>query len=306
MQCPLLQVIVVAWGAGVESSTAMRDVSAYPACVTDEDCLDVSEQKQEDFKCFQYMCYPWNSREEHQREGAFRTCKRRSDCQHLLQEEGGEGDDGDCYRHPNRRTVHTGICLDMREIVPCFDHASCEPPLKCTNGVCGDGEYFKALRDMECQDDDLCQDLLLGSQCCFDVQRGVESWARGGAEDEWGKTCCDNKFSPVTRPRDNLTRKEIAKLSKKIHTFYSPWGLDQIICEGLDYHMMVKLSSCQEFTTTTTPVPTTTTSTTTTPSRRTTTKTVINKSRHQVTADSPMPAVLSLCLHFVVLGFTWL
>ena len=58
----------------------------------------------------------------------------------------------------------------------------------------------------------LNQDLLLGSQCCFDIQRGVDSWAMPGAEEEWGKTCCDNEFSPVNRPRDNLTRQEIVKV----------------------------------------------------------------------------------------------
>ena len=44
-----------------------------------------------------------------------------------------------------------------REIVPCFDHASCDTDLKCTNGVCGDMEYLKALGDMQCEDDDLCE-----------------------------------------------------------------------------------------------------------------------------------------------------
>ena len=44
-----------------------------------------------------------------------------------------------------------------REIVPCFDHESCDSTLACTNGVCGDKEYFKALGDMQCEDDDLCE-----------------------------------------------------------------------------------------------------------------------------------------------------
>ena len=117
MQClVLLQVLCLCgWVCCAQleagTGTAMRDVSEYPACVTDEDCLTVSEERQEDYKCFQYMCYPWKRGK---RDGAFRTCKRRSDCQHLLLEEGGNEEDGDCYRHPNRRTVHTGICLDKR------------------------------------------------------------------------------------------------------------------------------------------------------------------------------------------------
>merc|ERR1712106_861895 len=250
MQSTLLQVVcagVWAWHAGVEAG--MRDVSRYPACVVDE--------------------------------GAFRTCKKRSDCEKLLQDEGGDGGNGDCYRHPDRRTVHTGICLDRREIVPCFDHASCATDLKCTNGVCGDSEYFKALGDMQCEDDDLCEDLLLGSQCCFDIHGGVASWSNAGAGAEWGKTCCDNEHSPVKRPRQGLTRQEMAKLDKKIMTFYTPWGLDQIICEGLDYQIMLKLSSCQEFTTSTS---TTTSSSTTTVATRTTR--TVKKSKQQETSNS--------------------
>ena len=56
------------------------------------------------------------------------------------------------------------------------------------------------------------QDLLLGSQCCFDIHGGVESWARGGAEVEWGKACCDNEYSPVKRPRQDLTKREMTKV----------------------------------------------------------------------------------------------
>ena len=31
----------------------LRNISAFPVCIADNDCQD-------DFKCFQYMCYPWN------------------------------------------------------------------------------------------------------------------------------------------------------------------------------------------------------------------------------------------------------
>ena len=113
----------------VATSDQMRDLDRYPACVVDQDCEVVTEQRKEEYKCFQYMCYPWNS-DKHR--GAFRTCKKRSDCAGLLprvgggeegiggedgDEEGGNsGDvvDGECYRHPDRRTVHTGICLNTR------------------------------------------------------------------------------------------------------------------------------------------------------------------------------------------------
>ena len=52
------------------------------------------------------------------------------------------------------------------------------------------------------------QDLLLGSQCCFDIHGGLSG--RAGAE--WGKTCCDNEDYPVARPRYNLTRHQLDKV----------------------------------------------------------------------------------------------
>lgn len=66
----------------------MRDLVRYPVCVVDQDCMVVTEQRKEEYKCFQYMCYPWKSQ---QNKGAFRTCKKRSDCTKLLVGEGGDG-----------------------------------------------------------------------------------------------------------------------------------------------------------------------------------------------------------------------
>ena len=39
----------------------------------------------------------------------------------------------------------------------CFDHDSFSGGLKCTNGVCGDVNYFNAFSSMQCEEDDLCQ-----------------------------------------------------------------------------------------------------------------------------------------------------
>ena len=81
------------------------------------------------YRCFQYMCYPWSKGS-----STFRSCKRRSDCQGLEEEEAGNGEDGDCYRyfsidfphcilwfifqphfrHQDRRFVFSGICLANR------------------------------------------------------------------------------------------------------------------------------------------------------------------------------------------------
>ena len=55
--------------------SSMRNLSQFPVCVTDTDCEAVSESEARDYKCFQYMCYPWAARGESK--GPFRTCKRR-------------------------------------------------------------------------------------------------------------------------------------------------------------------------------------------------------------------------------------
>ena len=116
------------------------------------------------------MCYPWNR----EGEGApFRSCKRRSDCGSLSKEEGGSGEDGECFRHQDRRNVFTGICLDKRfgfiiqlgfkyvlccrENMHCSEHSDCEEDLKCIKGFCGDTQYFKELQSFSCEVDFFCQ-----------------------------------------------------------------------------------------------------------------------------------------------------
>ena len=96
---------------GQNNITSIRDIDRFPVCVTDEDCDDISDKKHVSYKCFQYMCFPWNSSSETK---PFRRCKRRSDCKGLSAAEGGVGGDGDCYRHQDRRNVFSGICLNQR------------------------------------------------------------------------------------------------------------------------------------------------------------------------------------------------
>jgi hypothetical protein len=91
--------------------TRLRDPAVLPACVTDSDCLAVSAARGQDYKCFQYMCFPWRRPE---LAGGFRPCKRRSDCGALGAAEGGDGGAGDCYRHNDRRNVIRGICVAAR------------------------------------------------------------------------------------------------------------------------------------------------------------------------------------------------
>ena len=82
------------------NSTLVRDPSRYPACWDDSDCAQVSSEKGQEHKCYQYMCYPWHSREE-----PFRKCRRNRDCLELSEAEGGDGTNGKCYKHHERRSV---------------------------------------------------------------------------------------------------------------------------------------------------------------------------------------------------------
>ena len=92
-------------------NATIRDLEDYPVCVTDEDCLDISTETEKDYRCFQYMCYPWNDSE---MGGVFRKCQAKDDCKEMGEEEGGDGGDGDCFRHPDRKQVLSGICLHQK------------------------------------------------------------------------------------------------------------------------------------------------------------------------------------------------
>ena len=93
------------------SEESAEYVAQFPVCVADDDCRDISEQADGDYRCFQYRCFPWNDQE---LQGKFKSCKKRSDCVQLGVVEGGDGGDGECFRHQDKRNVHAGICLKQR------------------------------------------------------------------------------------------------------------------------------------------------------------------------------------------------
>ena len=74
--------------------------------------------------------------------------------------------------------------------------------------------YLQALASQPCSDHHLCEDLLLGTDCCFDIAGGVEKISRGDLRTVWGKKCCENLRSPITQPPDNLTAEVIKKVSE--------------------------------------------------------------------------------------------
>merc|ERR1719397_1041120 len=158
------------------------------------------------------MCFPWAETEA---VTDWTACRRSSDCS-----AGRE-----CYRHPDRRSVHTGICLHTREATSCSAHQDCEAGLLCVAGWCGDRSYFSALQAAQCDSDLLCQDLLLGTDCCLDVAAGLAA----GPGTTWGKRCCDNPRGPVTQLSVNVTVGQLERLDNKIRQHYRPWSLDQAV-----------------------------------------------------------------------------
>merc|ERR1711962_323257 len=234
----------------VQATPGLRDLTKFPACVTDQDC-----KAEDGYKCFQYMCYPWN-RSSREHKGAFRSCSKSSDCNALEPEEGGDGKNADCYRHQDRRNVFTGLCFPKSEMKQCFSHGDCAASgLKCVNQICGDPAYLEAIRDLGCEQDNLCDDMLLGDHCCFDISGGLEGWNTGQAD--WGKKCCNNSKSPVIPPSPEINEKQIEKLNLRVKQNFAVMQLDGMICRSLDYTLMLKVEACNQFRTTTTTTTTT-------------------------------------------------
>lgn len=229
--------LTTSWDPQVPS---LRNISHYPPCAFDEDCVP-------DHKCMQYMCYPWKT------STGFRWCSKDEDCEELTPREEGDGSNGLCFRHQDRDNIHFGICLKKIETKKCWTHGDCPRHLRCTNGYCGDRAYHEALKRRQCEDDSICEQLLTGEMCCYDLA-GAKWWSEGKMRFE--KKCCNNPSGhPVLRPTRHLDRHQMNMLDKGIAAL-APMFLDTVICEGLDYAMMSALSSCQLYTTTsTTPDP---------------------------------------------------
>eukprot|EP00092_Neocalanus_flemingeri_P087090 GFUD01109835.1.p1 GENE.GFUD01109835.1~~GFUD01109835.1.p1 ORF type:complete len:241 (-),score=46.06 GFUD01109835.1:248-970(-) len=195
-------------------STSIRDLEDYPACVIDEDCLDISDEMGKDYKCFQYMCYPWNDSE---LEGQFKKCQSKDDCKELSEEEGGDGGDGDCFRHHDIKQVAKGICLRQNEAQSCSEHLDCPHTLQCVNKYCGDGEYFAALGEQQCVDDSVCRDLLLGELCCYDVSGPPHTWPDVEDGQTMSRKCCDNEQGvPVIAPAYNVSGQIDSSLVERV------------------------------------------------------------------------------------------
>ena len=90
-----------------------------------------------------------------------------------------------------------------------------------------------------CEEDGDCQSR--SDLCCVDVSQ----------VDRWRKSCCSS-HEPLVLPDNinNLTQAQRHQLDTTIASM-SPVFLDVVVCEGLQYSLMERLSSCAVFLTTT-------------------------------------------------------
>jgi len=193
-------------------SPPLRNTSLYPACMEDTDC-------ENDRRCFQYMCYPW------QTSTGFRWCSKREDCAALLPEEGGDHRDGSCFKHEDSANINFGICLPRSQMIRCKSHRDCpggkaplgrKGSLRCTNGWCGDPKYFEALKQRPCKKDQECERLQTGEMCCYDFS-SPQGWQAGKNGQEWQKKCCDNPSgNPIIRPPENTSPNLLSQVLKII------------------------------------------------------------------------------------------
>merc|ERR1711909_203013 len=86
----ILAIISLAIPSLSQNNTTARNMGDYPACMQDSDCTGLGGG----YRCFQYMCYPW------EQGGSLEKCQVKDDCKGKV---GGE--DGECFRHPDRKTV---------------------------------------------------------------------------------------------------------------------------------------------------------------------------------------------------------
>eukprot|EP00092_Neocalanus_flemingeri_P057024 GFUD01067669.1.p1 GENE.GFUD01067669.1~~GFUD01067669.1.p1 ORF type:complete len:329 (-),score=92.35 GFUD01067669.1:25-912(-) len=217
-----------------DSEAFTEDVIQFPVCVTDDDCKDMSEQADADYRCFQYRCFPWNDQE---LQGKFRSCKKRSDCVQLGVVEGGDEDDGECFRHQDKRRVNSGICMKRSSSLLCSEHLDCMDSLKCVNGFCGEEKYLQAMNTLQCERHEYCEDLLLGDHCCFDFSSEV-----------FGRKCCDSEGSEgVILPKGELEEDDIVQMNINLDHFQEEGKED--LCLAFPQEVMNKMSNCLSFTT---------------------------------------------------------
>jgi len=131
--------------------------SPFKVCIDDSDCAHMEGK----YGCFQYICYPYEDDSLISAAARKTKCTRNDEC----------GANQVCHRHPSRRHINTGLCMD--ELGDCREHGDndCKSPggseRRCCNGqFCCEEEYFNQLANLPCVNHEMCMDLGYGSFCC--------------------------------------------------------------------------------------------------------------------------------------------
>ena len=59
-----------------------------------------------------------------------------------------------------------GICLQDSELLMCYDHDECPDDMPCVVGYCGEKQYFEAIGDIQCENDEVCKVCNSIMACC--------------------------------------------------------------------------------------------------------------------------------------------
>ena len=70
----------------------------FKACIDDSDCAGQGT----DYACFQYLCYPWKDDSSLAMKDKRKPCKKTEHC----------ATGQECYRHPDRRNIYMGLCME--------------------------------------------------------------------------------------------------------------------------------------------------------------------------------------------------
>ena len=91
----------------LQSLNQLKEIQApFKACIDDSDCMEQGS----DWACFQYICYPWKDDKKIKAKYRKSSCKTDSHCDSDLS----------CHRHPDRRNVRKGLC--MEPVVDCWEN----------------------------------------------------------------------------------------------------------------------------------------------------------------------------------------
>merc|ERR1712013_48604 len=143
-----------------------------------------------------------------------------------------------------RRPGSSPVTFSWPSVMTCSDHSECQAGLSCVYGHCGDGRYLAALGDMQCQDDSLCRELLLGDLCCYDVSTPPHSWQGEGGTHNLTRKCCQNDYdAPVIPPLDSVDQSHLSMIDKVLSKL-EEFEITKLYCLVFSNEMRNKMPSC--------------------------------------------------------------